>query len=293
MFVKAIECAATFTRPLHTIVRYFGSTEVHPGAATLFFVNGDGWALTCRHVAQELAAAGQIKQKYASYKTDLDALGAQRSRRTERELQRKHDFDHTKVADVAISVVNCVEGPLNIHAEMHPTLDVALLKFSNYTRLLCNSFPVFAMDGAELKQGKFLCRLGFPFPEFTNFTYDAQTDKMDWTNQGRDSTPRFPIEGMVTRHLLGADGSIAGIEMSTPGLRGQSGGPLFDAEGRIWGMQAATAHLDLDFDVDIQVVRKGNKKHIRESAILHVGHCIHVDALKTFMRTHGVAFTEG
>jgi hypothetical protein len=58
-------------------------------------------------------------------------------------------------------------------------------------------------------------------------------------------------------------------------------------------MQAATNHLDLDFDVDIEVLRDGKKRRIQESAFLHVGHCVHVDALKRFMREHNVAFQEG
>jgi hypothetical protein len=33
------------------------------------------------------------------------------------------------------------------------------------------------------------------------------------------------------------------LEMSTLGLMGQSGGPLFDTEGKICGMQFATNHL--------------------------------------------------
>jgi hypothetical protein len=293
MFVSSIERAAQFTRPIHSIFRNFGSTEVHPGAASLFFVNSEGWALTCRHVVQQLIAAEKLHQQYTAFKADLAALGARRSRRTERELQRKYAFDHTKAVELANRFVDCVEGPLDLRGEMHPTLDVALLKFSNFTRLACDTFPVFARNGADLKQGKFLCRLGFPFPEFTNFEYDQANDAIRWTQQGRERSPRFPIEGMVTRHLLAQDGSIVGIELSTPGLRGQSGGPAFDVEGRIWGIQAATAHLDLDFDVDMKVVRNGAKKQVRDSAFLHVGHCIHVDALKAFMRTHGVAFAEG
>jgi len=51
MFVSAIEPAAEFTRPVHIILRYFGTTEVQPAAATLFFANSEDWALTCRHVA--------------------------------------------------------------------------------------------------------------------------------------------------------------------------------------------------------------------------------------------------
>ena len=122
---------------------------------------------------------------------------------------------------------------------------------------------------------------------------DSSTDHIRWTTAGRLNTPQFPIEGMVTRHLLGQDDQIVGFELSTPGLRGQSGGPAFDVEGRIWGMQAATRHLDLDFDVDVEVLRAGHKSRVKDSAFLHVGHCVHVNILKQFMRDNGVAFQEG
>lgn len=293
MFVAAIERAAEFTRPIHSILRYFGSTEVHPGAASLFLVNADGWALTCRHVAEELIAARQLEQKYRTFKAERDALGPKRRRQVDRELQRKHDLDHTKPVEVANRFVNCVEGPLNITAKLHPILDAALLKFDEFTKLGCSVFPVFAKNGGDLKQGKFLCRLGFPFPEFKNFAYDPASDSIGWTQQGQEHTPRFPIEGMVTRHLLGPGGTVVGFELSTPGLRGQSGGPAFDTEGRVWGMQSRTAHLDLAFDVDTEVVRQGTKKRVRDSAFLHVGHCVHVDVLKAFMREHSVSFVEG
>jgi len=99
---------------------------------------------------------------------------------------------------------------------------------------------------------------------------------------------------MVTRLIAANDiKHIAGFEMSTPGLRGQSGGPAFDAQGLVWGMQSATKHLDLDFDVDMDVLRNGRRRRVQDSAFLHVGHCIHVDVLKQFMRDNGVAFQEG
>lgn len=181
---------------------------------------------------------------------------------------------------------------MDVQLKAHSKLDVALIQFRNFTRLLCTSFPVFAANGGDLKQGKFLCRLGFPFPEFLNYAYDSAANKIDWTNTGRMDTPRFPIEGMVTRHLVGEGGQVVGFEMSTPGLRGQSGGPVFDAEGVVWGMQSATNHLDLDFDVDQEVVRNGSKKRVSDSAFLHVGLCIHVDVLKSFMKENGVQFQE-
>ena len=66
-----------------------------------------------------------------------------------------------------------------------------------------------------------------------------------------------PIEGVVTHKLLRPTLGMIGCEMSTPRLNGQSGGPAFDTAGKIWGMQTAMAHLDLDVDVDQEVIREG------------------------------------
>jgi len=294
MFVRAIDTAASFTRPIHTVGRTYGSTTPVPGAATLFFVNSDGWALTCAHVARQLAASDEVFAKSQAFNAELAALPRNNKYRQRlRDLERKYGYGKGIAIQILNSFVNCVEGPLDVDVHIHNQLDVALLKFNRFTKLLCTSFPVFATNGGDLKQGKFLCRLGFPFPEFTNFEYDKQSDRIRWTQTGRPDTPRFPIEGMVTRHLQGTGGAVIGFEMSTPGLRGQSGGPAFDSDGRVWGMQAATGHLDLDFDVDTEVLRQGEKRRVRDSAFLHVGHCIHLDVLKAFMGQFGVVFAEG
>ena len=294
MFVQAIETAAKFTRPIHSISRNYGSTEVVAGAATLFFVNADGWALTCGHVADQIVAADAISNKFHSFKKELtDRQGEKKHKQLLRELERKYEYSKHATAELLNRFMNCIEGELNVKIIRSSESDVAVLKFSDFTKLLCDTFPVFAADTSGLKQGKFLCRLGFPFPQFTNFAYDKTSDSIRWTDTGRVDSPRFPIEGMLTRGLLDNGGQVTGFEMSTPGLRGQSGGPVFDADGKIWGMQAATAHLDLDFDVDQEVVRNGLKKPVKDSAFLHVGYCLHVDVLKCFMKEHGVQFQEG
>lgn len=205
---------------------------------------------------------------------------------------KKYQLSRKAVFEVKNRIVNCIEGQLDLEIISHPILDVALLHFKTFSKLLCTTFPVFAKDTTNLKQGKFLCRLGFPFPEFTNFQYIENSDTIDWTTTGRTDTPIFPIEGMLTRHLISETGQVVGFELSTPGLRGQSGGPAFDVEGKIWGMQFATNHLDLNFDVNIDVIRNGEKKNVRDSAFLHVGHCMHVDVLKSFMQQHNVLFQE-
>lgn len=294
MFVSAIERASQFTRPLHIITRFWGSSSVIPGAATLFFVNADGWALTCAHVAKHLAASDQLAEKYRNFKAEQAQIPTSRkNRKLMQALERKYAYGRGTAVELLNRFINCVEGPLKLEAYLHPSVDVALLKFANFDRLLCTSFPLFARDGSELKQGRILCRLGFPFPEFTNFEYDATSAQIRWTTTGRLDTPSFPIEGMVTRYLSGQSGAVVGFELSSPGLKGQSGGPAFDVEGRVWGMQSATNHLDLDFDVDVEVPRAGQKHRVQESAFLHVGHCVHGDVLKQFMRDNAVAFQEG
>jgi hypothetical protein len=293
MFVNAIETAAKFTRPIHFITRPHGLTTVVPGAATLFFVNDEGDALTCAHVAREILAADAINARHQQFRAELEAgRGKVKLRQLEKDLCKKFGLAPGVTIALKVSFVNCIEGDLNADVRLHPELDVAILRFRGFKRLAIETFPVFARDGADLKQGKMLVRLGFPFAEFSNFEYRQETDSIEWTATGRTDTPQFPIEGMLTRHLAGLAGEIVGFEMSTPGLRGQSGGPAIDVDGRVWGMQAATAHLDLSFDIDQDVLRNGQKKRVRESAFLNVGHCVHVNVLKAFMREQGVPFSE-
>lgn len=107
---------------------------------------------------------------------------------------------------------------------MHPSQDLAILVFKGFTKTLYQGYARFKSDDNDIRQGKQLCRLGFPFPEFNNFKYNYKTDEIEWTKEGNPWSPSFPIEGIVTR-MLAPNGKIVGIEMSSPGLRGQSGGP--------------------------------------------------------------------
>lgn len=293
MFVEAIEIVAKYTRPIHSISRNYNSNIIVPGTATLFFVNSDGWALTCGHVANQLAATAVLEKKAQDFQSELATRhGTQKEKRLLKELGKKHGYKKDTLFELHNCFMNCVEGNLNCHTTRHQKYDIALVKFDDYTRLLCDTFPVFPSDTSTLQPGKMLCRLGFPFPAFTNFVYDEKANRINWTETGRKTTPRFPIEGMITRRLLDSEEQVYGFEMSTPGLRGQSGGPAFDTEGKVWGMQFATKHLDLDFDVDQEVLRKGIEKRVTDSAFLHVGRCINIDVLKAFMKENNVQFTE-
>ena len=294
MFVKAIETVAGFTRAIHSITRLWGAKRIIPGSATLFFINSDGWALTCAHVAKQFGDGQTIADKFSAFKEERSQIPpGKNERNATNQLERRYGFKAGDPVELYSSLLGCVEGPLDMKVIPHATLDMALLKFNGFSKILCENYPVFGRDGADLKQGMSICRLGFPFPEFTNYGYDAINDAIVWTQSGQELTPRFPIDGMLTRHVGDTDGKIIAFELSTPGIRGQSGGPAFDVDGRVWGMQSLTRHLDLDFDVDVEVQRGSRTRRVQDSAFLHVGGCIHVDPIKEFMRDNGVKFQEG
>jgi hypothetical protein len=293
MFVAAVENALKFTRPIHTIVRYWGSDEIQPSTSSLFFVNDEGWALTCKHVADSVVASGQVTQKFSAFKTERKQLTTGKmNRKATRKLEEKYGYKKGVAIEALNAFVNCVHPLGAIKMFLHDKFDVALMKFEGFENLSCSYFPTFAKDETELKQGNYVCRLGYPFPEFTNFELNTATDSIQWTTSGRRDTPSFPIDGMVTRHLGKSVAEIFGFELSTPGLRGQSGGPAFIADGRIVGLQYGTNTLDLNFDVDRNVTRNGETRHVRDYAFLHVGHCVHLNILKDFMRKQSVSFAE-
>jgi hypothetical protein len=102
----------------------------------------------------------------------------------------------------------------------------------------------------------------------------------------------FPIEGMVTRFIAG-ENKVYGIEMSTPGLKGQSGGPLFNKEGIVYGMQYSTKHLHLGFDMlDKEILLNNTIKKVSDYSFIHLGQCIHVDIIKEFLKEKKVKFFE-
>lgn len=294
MFVDAIERVDPFTRPLHSIVRLYGHDGIVPGSATLFFVNEQGCAITCKHVAESVAQADSMYQNYRQFQAGRrEVLREKDAAKRISQLETRFDLRPDTVIRIRNNFVGCVDQFNELTIDIHPTQDLALLRFKGYQRALYRSYATFLGDSSRIKPGRSLCRLGYPFPEFTNFRYNASSDDIEWTAEGRSASPRFPIDGIVTR-LLSEQGGITGIEMSTPGLRGQSGGPLFDTNGLIYGMQSATRHLHLGFDIeDREVLVNGRKSRVSNYPFLNVGQCVHVDVIKAFLRERGVPFHEG
>lgn len=293
MFENSIEEVANFTRPINSIIRTYGGKQIIPGSATLFFVNDEGFAITCKHVVDLLASSENINTNYAAFKKERDNLAKDgKYKMGLKGLELKYKYTEDSIIQIKNTFVDCVDSMSGYTCHVHPTLDLAILKFNDFNKLHYSGHATFLKDATKIRQGNFLCRLGFPFPEFTNFTFNEVTDDIEWTTTGIQVSPRFPIEGMVTRFLADA-GKLNGIEMSTPGLRGQSGGPLFNDAGTVYGMQFSTKHLHLGFDmVDKEILIDTKIKKISDYSFIHLGQCIHVDIIKAFLAEHNVRFYE-
>lgn len=265
MFVDAIELVGGYTRPIFTIMRKYGTSEVSPGSATLFFVNDDGWAVTSKGVAKMILDAGNIDKKYSEFLAKKKVISSGFHFEQEvKQLEEMFHYNSDAVAQLKVNFVGCVDVIQGVKCKMHPKLDLALVRFEGFNNLGYQGSALFCGDSQGLKPGKTLCRLGFPFPEFKNYEYDIETDNIQWTKEGRATMPRFPLNGMVSRLVGGPDG-IVGVELSTPGYRGQEGGPLFDENGVVYGMYSGVNHLNF-------------------------GMCIHVDRIKEFMRQEKIPY---
>lgn len=292
MFANAIEKMNGFTRPMHTITRTYGGL-VTPGTSTLFFVNENGFAITCRHVLDLIIGAEQVNAKFEMFKKERNALSqGGKYRRQLKDLETRYGYKNETTVQIKNMFRGCVDSWKQLRWHVHPELDLAVLIFDGFKEKFYSSHAVFVKDPKKIRQGRYLCRYGFPFPEFNNFHFNTEKEDLEWLNTGVVESPSFPIDGIITR-FVGSQQQINSIEMSTPGLKGQSGGPLFDADGLVYGMQHLTGHLYLGFDVkDQEVIKEGKRTKISDSAFLHVGHCIHADRIRQFLSGHGIKYYE-
>ncbi len=293
MFTNAIEHVSTFTRPIHTILRTYGGKKIIPGSATLFFVNEEGYAITCKHVVDVLSTSDAKNEIFKTFKQERDKLAKDgKYNKLLKGLELKYKFTPDQIVQVKSMFLDCIDSMSGFTMTTHPKYDLAIIKFNDFKEIKYSGFARFLKDTIKIKQGKNLCRLGFPFPEFTNFKYNEVTDDIEWTTEGRNHAPRFPIDGMVTRFLF-ENNEIHGIELSTPGLRGQSGGPLFDQNGIVCGMQSSTKHMHLGFDmVDKEILVNTTIRKVTDYSFMHLGQCVHVDIIKNFLRENKIKFYE-
>lgn len=287
MFSMANELARQYTEPTITFAKTIDD-KVLCSSGAFVLLNENGWIITVAHLWDYFAKFVDDESSIKKYYEEIDHIQKNNSlsKADKKKKLSKIKKDSTWLTNVSFwwgadyrKLVDTV-----IFAEA----DLAIGRLEPFDPDPNKYYP-FIKNPENIKPGTSLCKLGFPFHEATA-TYDGDTNCF---NIGENVLPMpfFPMEGIYTRDLFAGkskDGKydINFLETSSPGLRGQSGGPIFDSNGVLWAIQCRTNNLDLGFSPTI--IRNG--KSIVENQFLNVGIGIHPRVIVQFLNENNVNF---
>lgn len=288
MFAEAYQIAGCFTLPAIISVRYFDKT-VECGCGAFIVINEEGWIITVAHLLESFFAHQQHAQEIADY--DRQAQAIQQDGKFDGKQKRKR-IGRLKTNPKWITAHSlwCSRDGVNLHdVKVFPEGDLLLGRLDPFDPKMVGAYPIFK-DPSTLREGTSLCKLGFPFHKI-EATYD-ESKKAFELSPGALPLPRFPIEGIYTRNVIAGksrDGKyeIKFLETSSPGLRGQSGGPIFDIKGTVWAVQSRTTHFPLGFSPKVEK----NGREVEEHQFLNVGWGVHPELVVSFLKDNGIKFS--
>lgn len=250
MFASAYKKNCKYTLPVIINIRKT-NREVHSALGSFFLINAEGWFFTAAHVFQ-------FQEDFNRKPNDIS------------HISYWWGYDQLVLEKTIIFKEN----------------DLALCKFRNFDPSLCSEYPVFKRP-EDLMPGTSLCKLGFPFYEVkADFIESSHSFRL---NAGVLPVPFFPLEGIFTRNIVIEKPEIPRakyIETSSPGLKGQSGGPIFDTKGQVWAVQSQTVHLALGFAPTVN----NQDQAVTENQFLNVGYGVHPEVMWHMMQQHQVSF---
>jgi hypothetical protein len=257
--------------------------------ATFMVLNDEKWALTCAHVVEAVITAqkhsaerDEYLAKVAAIESDSSLSPGKKRHKIGQLTKNWQWITHNSTWWAADAI-----GFETIHVD--PLLDIAAVKLTgNAPTIEVQGYPTFADPASPITPGTSLCRLGFPFFEVKT-TFEQGTGQFRIENMP-PSLAMFPNDGIFTRNMCVVDQNtkrqVNFIETSSPGLRGQSGGPIFDVNGHIWALQSRTIHLPLGFAP--KVVLKG--REITEHQFMHAGVGLYVKHIREFLASLNIKF---
>jgi hypothetical protein len=286
MFADAIEWALSYTAPA-ILSRKAINGDCSAAIGAFVIVNSDGWIVTAAHLLQQmeqllkdLAQVQAIQAQKSAIENDASLSGGERRKRIA--LLPKLNPKATErgstlwaKSGVSITDVSYIAG-----------VDIGVGKLIGFTPAPNQRYPKFKDPTKGFRLGTSLCRLGFPFHQVRP-TWDAQHNTFRLPPEAYP-VPVFASEGIVSRFMninipsqpLPPPFPMMWLETSSPGLKGQSGGPLVDSRGSIWGIQSNTISYSLGFD---PVIKKDGKDQ-SEHQFLNVGRAVHAETILGLFR---------
>ncbi len=276
MFAEATERAMDYCRPIKTISRIYKSEEICPQTATLFFVNGEGAAITCRHVAEDIMRSGKMNAKYESFKKERNSIPEEANFRIEtNRLERRYEYvkGETKV-QLRYNFSRCFDRIERLGVELHPDYDIAIIRFGGFGTPFFHSNSVFPTGAVRIRPGMSVCRLGFPIVEFDDFRNAKELDDIQWTPSGNHTITPYPSEGMVSHMEKGEDGKVTTFAITGINGNGFCGAPVYDTNGRLFGVVTGTTTKVID----------GQEVSYTE--------CVNADIVRAFLREKNINYFE-
>lgn len=288
MFAKAYALASEFTQPVIISTRLY-SGEVKCGVAAFVVLNKEGWIVTAAHVWNAFVARREHLKQIRQYEAALQAIQTNSAASTQQKTNKMRQLKSNPQWISNHSFWWAWPGVRHKEFYVRSDIDLALARLEPFEPAMVKAYPTIKDPSKNMQPGTSLCRLGYPFHEI-HATYDEKTRTF---NLAPDALPiaRFPIEGIYTRNCIverSQDGKyeVKFLETSSPGLRGQSGGPIFDVNGTVWAIQSQTTHFDLGFSPKI---KRGNRE-IEEHQFLSAGWGVHPEVLTAFLRDKNIDF---
>lgn len=254
----------------------------------MVILNSDGWFLTAFHVIKQLQ----------DLDAERNAVLSHRAR--EREIRTSNDSPKSKQKQLqsigklgddkteAYSVWWGRDGVTVTDLGGVQSVDLGIGRLTPFDPSWVPGYPEIKDPNKDFDAGTSLCKLGFPFHAIQP-SYDAASNAFQLPAEAFPF-PLFPIDGIYTRTIIIEEEQpskypLAFVETSTPGLRGQSGGPIFDTKGAVWATQAHTAHLELGFSPPVN----GRPNQV-EHQFLNVGRGASAATIVALLSDLGVSF---
>ena len=288
MFASACKRASRFTRPV-IIRRRFFDKRVRCTCGAFVILNPEGWIVTAAHLWNSYFLYQEHVAKIADYDRQV--------REIRDDLSLNYEEKHDRIGRLStdpgwithISYWWGKEGVLLKDPKFLPDGDLVLGRLEPFEPPEQAVYPVIK-DPSRLDIGTSLCKLGYPFSRI-DAIFNEATQSFEFS-PGTEHPTRFPVEGIYTRNLRtgkSRDGKyeITFLETSSPGILGQSGGPIFDVKSSLWGVQSRTDMYPLG-----PATEDGPGKERREEpAYFSVGVGIHPELLIGFLLDNDIPFT--
>ena len=250
------------------------------------FINADGWFVTAAHALDAVMAAQQHATEMKDYEAAVVAVRANpKLNSSQRHKQLRQLRPNLKWITHHNMIMS--DGAQIVEWRAVREIDLAAGRVSPFDPASIPVYPRFK-NPQHIRPGTSLCRLGYPFMPLT-CSFEVANNRFDI--QG-EQIAFFPNDGIYTREIIGPSSplgpfAVRFIETSSPGLKGQSGGPVFDRHGFVWGIQSQTRHLDLGFTPNLRV---STGKEVEVYQFLNVGWAVHPLTIHEFLTHERIEF---